>query len=278
MPTKAPAKKVAATKKVAAKKAVPAKAAAKKAVAAPAAESNGGGRQISIDMKLANRIAKMRDAGTSFTDIAAELEMTPGKAQLLNMFARVEDADRITGTPAQIAKKVVKERDAGYSWGALCARTGIGEARLRTMYEEETGNSTKGNRIGKGGRYPGDVNPNENGRAAAPAKKVVASKKAAAPAKATSAKKGVAKKAAGKAAGGEENVNAGGHPLVDMPLTALKQRLEGRKIRVRREGNKEEVIEVKKINKKTRDGEVTLIDGKGNTRTILAVQILSASK
>lgn len=264
-----------ATKKAAGKKAAPAKktAASKRAAASVEAESNG---RVGPDLKLAQRIAKMRDKEMSWREIADELEIGTGKAMLLNMYARVDDDDRITGNDKQVAKAVVKERDSGYSWGALQARTGLGEQRLRKIYEEETGESTRGNRVGKGGRYPGDVKPDDEDtpksrRATgkkAPAKKVAASKKAAKSGKAPGAEKPRSETASGDS----EN------PLVAWSLAQLQERLDGRTIKVMRDGDRLEAIKVKKITKKSKDGELTLTDDNGKTRTILAVHIRSASK
>lgn len=241
-----------------------AKKAAKATKAAPAEESDNGSngrRGLDIDPKLARKVAKMRDEGTSFTDIADELEISSGKAQLLNMYARVDEDDRITGTETQVAKQVVKQRDAGYSWGALMARTGIGEARLRKMYEEQTGTSTKGNRIGKGGRYPAGEGP-------APAKAVPAKKAAKTTKKAVKA---------GKAEGAEDQPRSD-HPLADMSLVQLKKRLEGRTIKVNRSNGKVEAIKVRRITKKSKDGELFFSDNDGKARSILLAHVASASK
>lgn len=268
------------TKASAGKKAAPAKAAAKSTKKAAPAEDNGNGRSRGVDVALAKKVAKMRDNDQSWADIAAELEISAGKAMLLNMYARVDDDDRITGNETQIAKAVVKERKAGYSWGALMARTGMGEARLRKMYEEQTGESTKGNRIGKGGRYPGDVNPNDEG-SPPPAKKAASKKAAATATKAAPAKKATKAAKAGKAQGAEkpppvsENPN---HPMVDWSLDQIKARLDGRTIKVARENDRIEDIKVVKVKKKSKDGVLDLIDDTGKTRSILAVQIKSASK
>lgn len=273
MPTKTAAKKVAASKKAA-----PAKTAKASKKAAAAEESSGSGRG-GPDLKLANRIKKMRDNDQSWREIADELEIGTGKAMLLNLYARVDEDDRITGTDAAIAKKVVKARNDGYSWGALQARTGLGEQRLRKMYEEETGESTRGNRIGKGGRYPGDVKPDDEDT---PKSRKAAGKKA--PAKAAAPAKKAAKAAkAGKAPGAEkprtpsvsEDPNS---PLVAWPLAKLQERLDGKKITVVGDNDTKRTIMVRKITKKTKDGEITLTDQDGKTRTILAVHIKSATK
>lgn len=260
--------------KTATKAAAPAKKAGRvaKAAAVEVEETESDGRKgLDIDPRLAKKVAKARDEGVAWADIVEEHEISTGKAMLLNMFARVEEEDRITGTPAQVAKKVVKERNNGYSWGALMARTGIGEGRLRKMFEEETGESTKGNRIGKGGRYPAGMEPSSNGtaKAAAPAKKA---------AKAT---KGVAKAGKGDGAETAPSTTASGDPkkpLVDYSLGELQARLDGKTIKVRRENDRVEAIKVKKITKKTKDGEITLSDSDSKQRTILAVHIISATK
>lgn len=262
------------------KTAAPAKAAAKtakasKKAAAAEPESNGNGRSRGVDLKLAKQVAKMRDGEQSWSEISDELGISAGKAMLLNMYARVDDDDRITGNDTQIAKAVVKERKAGASWGVLMARTGLGEARLRSMYTDQTGEDTKGNRIGKGGRYPGDVKPDDED--AAPAKK--SAKKAAAP-----AKKAAKAAKAGKAQGAEKSPLAdavnptGNSPLVDWPLEKLKERLDGKTIKVVGDNDTVRSIKVRSIKKKTKDGEVHLTDQDGKSRTVLAVHIKSASK
>jgi pyruvate/2-oxoglutarate dehydrogenase complex dihydrolipoamide acyltransferase (E2) component len=71
------------------------------------------------------------------------------------------------------------------------ARTGLAETRCRNLYEKATGNSTRGNRIGKGGRYPdGTTPPARPAKAKEAAVKKAAAKKA--PAKKAPAAKGSA--------------------------------------------------------------------------------------
>ncbi len=244
-----------------ARKATPAKASARsKAVVEDDEEDEPKrGRQVSIDMKLANRIKKLKDSGKTWDEISEEVEIGVGKAMLLNMFARVDEDDRIptTGSDEQVGKRIVKARAEGYSWGAIMARTGIGESRLRTLFELASGESASGNRIGKGGRYPGDVNPNEDdeederpARKAKPAAKATAAKPAA----------------------------PSGDGLAAMTLKQLQARLDGKKIKVvREEGAKPEMITVKNVSRKTKD-EIHFSDMAGKSRVVKIEWIKGAGK
>lgn len=163
---------VVAKKKTAAKKTT-----AKKAVKA---SSNGS------DEKLGKEIAALRDDGVSWADIADQIGIKAGKAMFLHMCATVKPSERIKYTDDDdLAKKVVAARDKEQlSWGTIMARTGVGGAKLRSLYEKASGTATLGQRIGRGGRPPGGA-----------AKRTAAKKSGT---KKTAAKKGAAKKRAAK--------------------------------------------------------------------------------
>lgn len=246
---------------------------------------------------LSKQAVKLRDKdGLPWHEVAGELGVSTGKALLAYEFGKVKPADRVDPTP----KNVVRLRDKeGLSWGRISARTGHGEASLRALYEEGSGTSAVGNRIGKGGRYPGQggKSPRKAGAAKkAPAKKSVA-KKATAVKKTTGvakkaggAKKAVAKKAGGvkksarkaaaPAAGG--TTNTGGRnkakTLVDMDFDELSERLEGRKIGVAISGtDRTKTHEVKSV--KSLDGDqMTFLDPDLKTHTVRVADIKRASK
>lgn len=205
---------------------------------------------------LSKRAVKLRDSdGLPWHEVAGELNVSTGKALLAYEFGKVKPKDRVTwNSDAEGGKKIATMRDKeGLSWGRISARTGQGEQHLRKLYETHTGSSALGNRIGKGGRYPGQgsgKSPRKAGAAKkAPAKKVAAAKKAPA-VKATGARKagGVKKSAAKKAVGAKKVAKKSASPagrtttsgagaashkaLVDMNFDEISERLEGRRIGV----------------------------------------------
>jgi hypothetical protein len=99
-------------------------------------------------------------------------------------------------------------------------RANIGEGRARSLYEKFSKNPERGARIGKGGRYPGDVNP--NGSNGSTARTTKAPAKAKATAKKAPVKRGAAKKAV--ASSGQK------HPLQGLTKAELTERLVGKEV------------------------------------------------
>lgn len=209
-----------------------------------------------------DKIVRLRDEEEqSWADISEEMGIGQGRCMFLYMQANVKPSDRIKfDDDDDLAKQVVKLREKELlSWGMISARSGVGEAKLKRLFEEASGTPALGNRIGKGGRFPAGEGASENGGAST---------------KKTSAK---AKKVAEKEAAGKVKVDPK-KPLVDMTLPELQARLNGKTIQVAREGGKNEKIAVKNI-KSYKNGEVVLVDQKGGkSRTVLMAAIVKASK
>lgn len=245
---------------------------------------------------LSKRAVKLRDKDElAWHEVAGELGTSVGKAMLAYEFGKVKPADRVTAASDEaLGVKIVKLRDKdGLSWGRISARTGRGEQQCRSLYTEATGQSTLGNRIGKGGRHPGGggKSPRKAGAAKkAPAKKVGAAKKAPAK-KATGAKK-VAKKVAAKKTtarkaakssgnGAGRTTTSGPSKLVDMNEDQIRERLTGRRIRVAlgdpSEGHYKtfDVLSVRGLS----DGTLSFIDAKtSNVRQVRVSGIKNATK
>jgi hypothetical protein len=237
---------------------------------------------------LGTKVAKLRDKdpAPSWKDISTTLEIGQGKVMLAYLFHTTDPKDRIKGrNEDELAKNVVKARDGGLSWAIISARAGIPESTARGLYEKTTGSSTKGNRIGKGGRYPGDSNgagpvkkavaKKAVAKKAAPVKKAVAKKQPAAksaPVKKAVAKKVVAKKAVAKKSATPASAATGGGSgkLVDMDLSGLKGKLEGRGISYESpNGGKLQSLRVKTVVSLSEDGVVSFLDERtGNERSV----------
>lgn len=245
---------------------------------------------------LSKKAVKLRDKDElAWHEVAGELETSVGKAMLAYEFGKVKPADRVTAkNDAELGRKIVQLRDKeGLSWGRISARTGQGEQRCRSLYEEATGTSTLGNRIGKGGRHPGSGNGKSPRRAGAakkaPAKKTGAVKKTPGVKKATGARKttGAAKKATGVKKVAKKSGTATGRTttsgtkaLVDMDFDEISERLEGRKIGVQVGGDESKIRthNVKSVKKLDGD-ELSFIDAQtGNTHVVKVHSIKRASK
>ena len=97
------------------------------------------------DAENTERMLEMREEGTSWSEIGAELGITPGKAQFLNMLHQVAEGN-VSAWPkaahkeeATIAAQIKKDRDAANefsSWGWIAARSGISEPTLKRIHEE----------------------------------------------------------------------------------------------------------------------------------------------
>jgi predicted RNA-binding protein with PUA domain len=219
-----------------AKKAAPVKAAAKKA--APVTEDKVKGI-LNIDPDFMAQVVELREEGL-------KLETTPGKAILAYMKAVLPAKEKVKGDEAAKQKAIVSLRDDdAMSWGQIMVRVDMNLQKVQSLYEAATGVPTRGLRVGRGGRYPNEVEPGEK-----PARvlKKAAAKKAEPPAKTKVA-------ATGK------------KPIGEMNLEELQGRLTGAKILVKR-GDKTETIDVKTV-KSLKDGVVEITNAtNGATRTI----------
>jgi len=146
---------------------------------------------------LMAQVVEMRekDPQPTWEDIAEETGIAANRVMFLYMQAKVRPKDRIKGkTDEELGAAIVVARDEDLlSWGQIMARSSLGEAKCRSLYVKATGKTTKGNRIGKGGRWPAGQDSPKDEKPAPKAKAKATPKKAA--------KKAPAKKAASKAKG-----------------------------------------------------------------------------
>lgn len=231
-------------------------------------------------LDLGKQVKEIRESEEKKTwaEIAADLEIGTGKVMLAYNYASVRPKDRIKDiTPKQVVELRDKEK---LSWGIISARSAVPESRLRKMYEDQTGNSTKGNRIGKGGRYVSGVTPPAKPAKSAPAKKASATKKATAekaPAK-KSTKKATPAKKASKEAAHAGAPKRGTVDLKSMDFGGIQERLTGKKIvRTNSKTGKGEEIRIKKVTDLT-DGELTFLDDGGRQRTVKVEAITRVSR
>lgn len=232
------------------------------------------------DPEFQKSVVKLRDEDEmKWGEIAEELECTPGKAMLAHMIATIPPRQQIKWkTEEELAEKIVAARnDTTLSWGFIAASTRpvVAESKVRKLFTDTTGTPTRGLRIGKGGRYPGDENPNGDKPAKVAAAKKVPAKKAVAKKAAPAKKAGVAKKAAPakKAANGPAKAKVA---IADMDLEQLQERLNGKTIQVQ-QGDKKVRISVASVIK-LEDGELSFADKAKKNRTVLLTDITAASK
>lgn len=245
---KAPAKKAAAKKAAASKKEAPAKADA-------TPRSLGAN-----DPDFQEKVVELRDGQEmKWSEIADELNCTAGKAILAYEIVNMPAKDKIkTKDEDELAAAIVAARDDDQdSWGRISARAGIPESKVRKIYEDTTGNSSRGLRIGKGGRYVGDENPN-------PAEKVPAAKKAGGAKKAPAKKTAAAKKAAPKR-------TTGAGALTSMSQDELAERIDGKTIQVQ-QGDRKVRVKVDHVIS-LEDGTVNLADDKNANRAFEVADI-----
>ncbi len=202
---------------------------------------------VSFPKDLMAEIKAMRDdQEMKWSEIAEAQEISTGKAILIYTFATVKPSEKIKDpTPAVIKKARNVE---GLSWGVLMARTGMTEGALRSMFAE-AGEEPRGHRIGKGGRYPGDDNPNGDGETK-PKKKVAAKKAAAKKADPTS------------------------QPLKGLKSQEIKDAITGYALKY---GDQEEVITVQSV-KTANASKIVLTTGEGKGRTLKTSEVREVSK
>lgn len=113
------------------------------------------GSTLTLDPKFVEKVVKLRDTdGKKWDEISDILNVAPGKCMLAHA-AGVLPKKELIKNPT--AADVVRLRDEqNLSWGEIMVRTMLPEGACRALYSEATGKDTKGNRIGKGGRHPGE--------------------------------------------------------------------------------------------------------------------------
>lgn len=104
------------------------------------------------DAQLRARVVELREAETSWGEIAEEIKTTPGKAQFLFMQHQVESTPRLRIKHSDEDSLVAGIRaardaqDAHSSWGWIAARTGVSEGTIKKL-AEEAGMSVKGSNV-----------------------------------------------------------------------------------------------------------------------------------
>jgi hypothetical protein len=230
------------------------------------------------DPEFQASVVELRDEQEmKWGEIATELECTAGKALLAYLIATIKPKDQIKWKDDEdvLSAAIVKARDTdNLSWGFISAATRpyVAESKVRSLYTAATETDTRGLRIGKGGRYPGDENPNGDAPAKpakkAPAKKVAAKKVAAK--KAAPAKKAPAKKAAANKA------PAAKAQIADMDLDQLKERLNGKTIMVQQGDRKVKIAVATVLG--LENGELSFADKAKKNRTVVLTDIAGASR
>lgn len=98
---------------------------------------------------MKTRVATMRAEGQKWPEIASELGISLGKAQLLGAVADGEAAGVKTATPALVRR----DRDElKMGWVAIAVQYGLSKAATQKLYKE-AGGDPHASYVGKGGRY-----------------------------------------------------------------------------------------------------------------------------
>lgn len=212
---------------------------------------------------VGKRIQKMRDKdGLGWFEISQQVKLPQGKTIAAYEVAAWPENKVFKGTEAATAKEIVRLRDReSLSWARIAARVDISEARCRTIYEATSGTPHRGNRIGKGGRYPSDVER--------PATKAAAKPKAA------STKKAPAK-AAAKATTTKSTKKA--VPIHQMSQDQITARLTGKVIKFDHNGRVKTMKVGNVVNLSKKGGDLTVADAKGTEFTFNVSQDLVDAK
>jgi hypothetical protein len=180
------------------------KGTADKANAAKAAKADGPSKRElakAADAERTTTILERRDAGDKWGEIAADLNITPGKAQFLYMLNAVEVGDvkpiRHRNEDELVAgiKRAREANDEFSSWGWIAARTGVSEGKIKSL-AEQAGMPVKGSNIAvaraeqNGGGKKGDGKTGTQRKTTGAAKTSAASKAAKAKARARKTKAG----------------------------------------------------------------------------------------
>lgn len=171
---------------------------------AAAAKQDGASKreaQRAQNDKLREQVVELRAAEMSWSDIANELSVTPGKAQFLMMQHEVSKNSRLKlrfKDDDELVTRIREAReanDAHSSWGWIAARTGVSEGKIKAV-AEEAGIPVKGTNIAvsrsenNGGGKKADRKTRKQASTKATGKKSTGTK-----GKATAARKRAAKRA-----------------------------------------------------------------------------------
>lgn len=206
---------------------------------------------LEFDQDLVKQLIKLRDDEEKKWGEISEIVGVPvGKCMLVYSSGKVKKADRIKdATPADIKRLRDKDR---ISWNDISVRCGIPESACRRMYRE-VGGQDRGDRIGKGGRYPGEQKP-------------------------------PTPKGEKSAAGSKSKTKA--TPAVDLfkdlDADAITKKLTGYAIKVNVGNGAQDLIKVKSVKKVNLEkGSVLLVDadsGAGRTLKLAAIAQVSGKK
>ena len=220
------------------------------------------------DQKLLDNVVDFRvEKELSWDEISDKMSKSVGNCMLLFEEATLRPKDKIKAkTDEELSEKIAAARAEGLSWGKIMVRTGLGESRCRTLWEQASGESSMGNRVGKGGRYPAGKNPNANGDGESKAKPKAKAKDDPKPK--AKAKKAAPKKAADKAGA-----------LDGITLEDAQAMVNGKTLTVKSPRAKTaRKIGIKEVTKVKGDS-ITIVAAKnGATRDILIAHITAVSK
>lgn len=141
------AKKSAARKPVA-RKPAPRKSTAKPTAAKkPTARKKGSGRGKVLKRfeEEGPKVVALYEELGDFGKVGEKLGMSARKCRRLYALTTLKPGDRIVGSDAEVGKAIARLRDGeGLPWAPdLWARTGLGIAKMRKLYEEASGKSWK---------------------------------------------------------------------------------------------------------------------------------------
>jgi hypothetical protein len=203
---------------------------------------------LTLDADFTAQVKSLRDDEEKKWDEIAEITgIAVGKCMLAYAAATLPKKELIKNATAADIVNLRDERQL--SWGQISVRCQLPESTCRTMYTQETGSTTKGLRIGKGGRHPGGTEPTEKPAKAAKATK--ATKAEAAPTKAVDLFEGM-----------EED--------------AIKERLTGYAIKVADGAGGIEMLKIKAV-KRAAKGKAVITTSEGDARTIKLAAVTSIS-
>lgn len=99
-------------------------------------------QQQAQNAELRERVVELRAADQSWSEIAGELNITPGKAQFLMMQHTVSKSPKLRlkhTDDESLVERIVEAReanDAHSSWGWIAARTGVSEGKIKALATE----------------------------------------------------------------------------------------------------------------------------------------------
>lgn len=105
--------------------------------------------KLALQNEQMTRVKEFTDAGMKLEKAAAKVGVSLPLARRLLNKSTVKPGEKVVGTDREVGKAIAKLRKEGVPWPTIRARTGMSGAKIRSLYEQTTGESASQGRTAK---------------------------------------------------------------------------------------------------------------------------------